>query len=37
MKVVFKRPKDAETFHRRWHPEMEDRTVHPWNERQGKP
>ena len=36
MKIVFKRPKDAESLHRRWHPETEDHSAHPWNGRHSK-
>jgi len=30
VKVVFKRQSDAESFHRRWHPESEVHTVAPF-------
>jgi len=31
MKTVFKQQSDAESFHRRWHPDVEDHTVEPFN------
>lgn len=31
MKIVFKQQSDAESFHRRWHPDAEDHTVTPFN------
>jgi hypothetical protein len=30
IKTVFKRQEDAESFHRRWHPDLEDHTVPPF-------
>ena len=30
MKTVFKLQRDAESFHRRWHPDTEDHTVAPF-------
>jgi len=32
-KCVFKNQEDAETFHRRWHPDAEEHTVRPFGER----
>ena len=31
MKIVFKQQSDAESFHRRWHPDAEDHTIEPFN------
>lgn len=30
VKTVFKRQSDAESFHRRWHPDAKDHTVEPF-------
>lgn len=30
VKTVFKRQRDAESFHRRWYPDAEDHTVNPF-------